>query len=81
MRDWMSLKSLVQRILAPAYLGLMAVYMSMPVGRAVWMRLPSVHWSLQAAGVGLCIAGYFILVQQLRSGIRPSSNENAFSPG
>jgi hypothetical protein len=72
---------LIQRILAPAYLGLMAVYMSMPVGRAVWMRLPSVHWSLQAAGVGLCIAGYFILVQQLRSGIRPSSNENAFSPG
>jgi hypothetical protein len=72
---------LVQRILPPAYIGWMAVYASMPAGRALWMRLPSVHWALQAFGVGLCIAGYFILVQQLRSGIRPSSSENAFSPG
>ena len=70
---------LVQRIGAPAYLGFFGAYASMPDGRALWMRLPAVHWSLQAAGVGLCIAGYFILVQQLRSGIRPSVNENAFS--
>jgi cell division protein FtsW (lipid II flippase) len=34
-----------------------------------------------AGGVVLCILGYFVLVQQLRAGIRTSSNENAFSPG
>jgi len=70
---------LVQRIFGPAYVGFFGAYASMPGGRALWMRWPAVHWSLQAGGVGLCIAGYFILVQQLRSGVRPSSNENAFS--
>jgi hypothetical protein len=29
----------------------------------------------------MCFSGYFILVYQLRAGIRPSSNENAFSLG
>jgi hypothetical protein len=72
---------LVQRIFGPAYVGFFGAYASMPGGRALWMRWPAVHWSLQAGGVGLCIAGYFILVQQLRSGVRPSSNENAFSQG
>jgi hypothetical protein len=72
---------LIQRIAPAVYLGFLAVYAGTSNGRAVWLRFPSVHWSLQAAGVGLCIAGYFILVQQLRSGIRPSANENAFSQG
>jgi hypothetical protein len=68
--------TLIQRLFLPAYLGLMAVSWGQAYSRFTWMR-----WPLQAAGVGLCIAGYFILVAQLRSGIRPSSNETAFSPG
>jgi hypothetical protein len=67
---------LFQRILMPAYLGLMAASWSEAYGRFTWMR-----WPLQAAGVALCVIGYFVLVHQLRAGIRPSSNENAFSPG
>ena len=39
------------------------------------------RWPLVAAGVGLCGSGYFILVYQLRAGIRPSSNEKLFSAG
>jgi hypothetical protein len=67
---------LFQRILLPVYIGLMAVSWSEAYSRFAWMR-----WPLQAAGVALCVIGYFVLVQQLRAGIRPSSNENAFSPG
>jgi hypothetical protein len=63
-----------QRIFWPVYLGLMAASYHDAFGRFTWMR-----WPLQAGGVALCIIGYFILVQQLRAGIRPSSNENAFS--
>jgi hypothetical protein len=67
---------LFQRISMAVYLGVMAAGWSEAYGRFTWMR-----WPLQAVGVVLCVVGYFILVQQLRSGIRPSSNENAFSPG
>jgi hypothetical protein len=66
----------IQRLLVPVYIGFMAVNLSEAYSRFTWMR-----WPLQAAGVVLCIIGYFVLVQQLRAGIRPSSNENAFSPG
>jgi hypothetical protein len=41
-----------------------------------WFR-----WGLIAAGVGLCLSGYFILVNQLRAGVRPSNNEKIFSAG
>jgi hypothetical protein len=67
---------LFQRISMAVYLGVMAAGLSGAYGRSAWMR-----WPLQATGVVLCVVGYFILVQQLRSGIRPSNNENAFSPG
>jgi hypothetical protein len=67
---------LFQRILVPVYMGLMAASWSEAFGRFTWMR-----WPLQAAGVALCVIGYFVLVYQLRAGIRPSSNENVFSPG
>ena len=67
---------LFQRMLLTAYLGLMAASWSEAFGRFTWFR-----WPLQAAGVALCVIGYFVLVYQLRAGIRPSSNENAFSPG
>jgi hypothetical protein len=68
---------LFQRLWVPFYLVLTAAGWSEAYyGRFSWFR-----WPLQAGGVVLCIIGYFVLVQQLRSGIRPSSNENAFSPG
>jgi len=67
---------LFQRISMAVYLGAMAAGWSGAYGRLAWVR-----WPLQATGVVLCVGGYFILVRQLRSGIRPSSNENAFSPG
>jgi hypothetical protein len=66
----------IQRIYVPVYIGIMAASLSEPYARFTWMR-----WPLQAGGVVLCIIGYFVLVQQLRAGIRPSSNEKAFSPG
>ena len=68
---WMPL---FQRTFVPVYLGLMAANLTEVYGRFTWVR-----WPLQAGGVALCIVGYFVLVQQLRSGIRPSDNENAFS--
>jgi hypothetical protein len=71
LEHWMPI---YQRIFVPAYLGVMAASWNDAYGRFTWMR-----WPLQAAGVVLCIIGYFVLVQQLRAGIRPSSNENAFS--
>jgi hypothetical protein len=74
---WMPL---IQRIWVPAYLGALAAYWSSPYD-SPWVRWSWIHWSLQAAGVATCAGTYFILVHQLRAGIRPSSNENAFSPG
>jgi hypothetical protein len=68
--------TLYRRIFIPAYLGLMAASWKEAYGRFTWMR-----WPLWAAGVGLCVIGYFMLVYQLRAGIRPSSNEDVFSPG
>lgn len=69
---WMPL---FQRILVPIYLGVMAGSMTEVYGRFTWVR-----WLFQAGGVVLCIVGYFVLVQQLRAGTRPSSNDNVFSP-
>lgn len=68
---WMPL---FQRTFFPVYLGLTAASWAEIYGRFTWVR-----WPLQAGGVALCIIGYFVLVQQLRAGIRPSNNENAFS--
>jgi hypothetical protein len=68
---WMPL---FQRTFVPVYLGLMAASWTEVYGRFTWIR-----WLLQAGGVAICIVGYFVLVQQLRAGIRPSNNENAFS--
>jgi hypothetical protein len=68
--------TLYQRIFVPAYLGLMAASWKEAYGRFTWMR-----WPLWTAGVCLCVIGYFVFVHQLRAGIRPSSNEDVFSPG
>jgi hypothetical protein len=65
---------LFQRLWVPFWLVLTVAGWSDAYGRFGWFR-----WPLQAGGIVLCIVGYIVLVQQLRSGIRPSSNENAFS--
>lgn len=65
-----------QRMLLPVYLGFVAATYSGAFAALWWFR-----WGFVAAGVGLCLSGYFILVYQLRAGIRPSSNEKLFSAG
>jgi hypothetical protein len=67
---------LLQRILLPVYMGVMAATYSVTFAALWWFR-----WGLVAAGVALCVSGYFILVYQLRAGIRPSSNDRLFSAG
>jgi hypothetical protein len=67
---------LAQRIFLPVYMGVMAATYAGAFAALWWFR-----WGLIAGGVGLCLSGYFILVYQLRAGIRPSSNENFFSAG
>jgi hypothetical protein len=67
---------LAQRILLPVYMGVVGATYSGAFAAFWWFR-----WGLIAAGVGLCVSGYFILVYQLRAGIRPSSNEKLFSAG
>lgn len=67
---------LAQRILLPVYIGVVAATYSGAFTALWWFR-----WGLIAAGIGLCLSGYFILVYQLRAGIRPSSNEKIFSAG
>jgi len=67
---------LVQRIYLPVYIGVMAATYSRASAALWWFR-----WGLIAAGIGMCVSGYFILVYQLRAGIRPSNNESLFSAG
>jgi hypothetical protein len=67
---------LIQRIVLPVYMGVMAGTYSGAFAAWWWFR-----WGLIAGGVGLCVSGYFILVYQLRAGVRPSANETLFSAG
>jgi hypothetical protein len=67
---------LVQRMYLPVYIGVMGATYSRASAALWWFR-----WGLIAAGVALCFSGYFILVYQLRAGIRPSNNEKIFSAG
>jgi hypothetical protein len=69
---------LIQRISLPVYMGVMAATFTYSGAFQVlwWFR-----WGLIAAGVGLCLSGYFILVYQLRAGVRSSNNEKIFSAG
>jgi hypothetical protein len=69
---------LIQRISLPLYIGVMAASFTYSGAfEALWWF----RWGLIAGGVGLCVSGYFILVYQLRAGIRPSNNEKFFSAG
>jgi hypothetical protein len=65
---------LAQRIFSSAYIGVMGATYGGALASLSWFR-----WGLVAAGAGLCLSGYFILVYQLRAGMRPSSNEKLFS--
>lgn len=67
---------LAQRIFWSAYIGVMGATYGGALASLWWFR-----WGLVAAGVGLCLSGYFIFASQLRAGIRPSSNEKLFSAG
>jgi hypothetical protein len=65
---------LLQRVYLPFYIGIVVLNTG-----GAWARLWWFKWPLIAAGVVLCLAGYHTLVRQLRTGIRPASNESAFS--
>lgn len=68
--------ALLQRIFWPAYVALMTASSTGAFQVLWWFR-----WGLIAAAAALCLSGYFILVFQLRAGIKPSSNESLFSAG
>ena len=70
-RKWFPL---FQRTFLPAYMGFIVLNFSGAFSRWWWFR-----WPLIGTGVVLCFVGYYTLVHQLRSGIRPSSNETFFS--
>jgi hypothetical protein len=70
-RKWMPL---IQRIYFPLYMGVIVLNNSGAFSRWWWFK-----WPLIGAGLVLCFVGYFTLVHQLRSGMRPSSNETVFS--
>jgi hypothetical protein len=65
---------LFQRLYVPFYLGIATVNYG-----SLWAKWWWSKWLFTGAGVVLCIVGYYTLVRQLRSGIRPASNEGAFS--
>jgi hypothetical protein len=64
---------LFQRIYLPVYIGVMSATFSKMFLALWWVR-----WGLVAAGVALCLCGYVILINQLRAGVRASSNEYFF---
>ena len=70
-RKWMPL---FQRVYLPFYMGVMILNYGGAFSRWWWFK-----WPLIGFGVVLCVVGYFALVRQLRSGVRPSSNETVFS--
>ena len=65
---------LFQRVYFPFYIGVMVLNQGGAFSRWWWFR-----WPLIGAAIVLCVVGYFTLVRQLRSEIRPSSNETVFS--
>jgi hypothetical protein len=70
-RKWLPL---FQRTFLPAYLGFVVLNFGGMFSQWWWFR-----WPLIGAGIVMCFVGYYALVMQLRSGIRPSSNETFFS--
>lgn len=70
-RKWVPL---FQRVYIPLYMGVILLNYSGAFSRWWWFR-----WPLMGLGIVICFVGYFTLVHQLRSGVRPSSNETVFS--
>jgi hypothetical protein len=68
---------LIQSLMVPAWFALMAANL---VSSGIWYR-PWVQWPWLAVGAFLCVWGHYVLVQQLRAGIRPSANQQGFSVG
>jgi hypothetical protein len=64
---------MLQRLYLPFYIGI--VLLNYGGAWAMWWF----KWPLIAAGIVLCLAGYFTLVRQLRAGVRPESNDGVFS--
>jgi hypothetical protein len=65
---------LLQRLYVPFYMGVVVLTYG-----GVWAKWWWIKWPLIAAGMVLCVVGYYTLVRQLRAGVRPASNEGAFS--
>ena len=61
------------RLFMPFYIGVMVLNYA-----GVW-ELWWFKWPIIGSGMVMCLVGYYTLVLQLRAGIHPASNENAFS--
>jgi hypothetical protein len=66
--------SLFQRLWPPLYVGIAVLSYE-----ELWAKFWWVKWPLTAAGLVLCLVGYYTLLEQVRAGVRPASNEDAFS--
>ncbi|HEY2782585.1 MAG TPA: hypothetical protein VGI90_17520 [Steroidobacteraceae bacterium] len=66
---------LFQRIALPAYLGFVVLHEAGAFAAFWWFK-----WPLIAAGIGLCIVCFYSSVRHVRSGVRPLSNDEVFSP-
>ncbi|HEY2463473.1 MAG TPA: hypothetical protein VGI32_05400 [Steroidobacteraceae bacterium] len=78
---WVRWVPLAMRIFWPFYIGVMSIGLMAGNSSGAFAKWWWFRCGLTAVGVGLCICGYFILVYQLRAGVRPSGNENLFSAG
>jgi hypothetical protein len=71
MRKWFPV---LQRLIWPAWFGLMVFEFGREYGVFSWFG-----WALVAVGLILCAIGHFSLVRRLKSGVRPSRNQDVFS--
>ena len=65
---------LFQRLWPPLYVGIAVLSY-----KELWTKFWWFKWPLTAAGLVICLVGYFTLLQQLRAGIRSAGNEDVFS--
>jgi hypothetical protein len=66
----------IQRIFWPAYFGVMISQVQRAFSALDW-----VPWLISAVGVGFCVLHHFVLVNQLRSEIRPSRDQQIVPAG
>jgi hypothetical protein len=65
-----------QRVFWPTYIGVVVVHTQRAFSSLAW-----VPWLISAVSVVFCVVNHFMLVHQLRSGIRPSSDQQILSTG